>query len=149
MTSAIITNSEIGSAMYPNNYGSAAQVNYDFQKTGKARKHDNVPFDKGSDIPEIKASLKSSAFTLVAASLINGETMTEQWIDYRKRVHSELFVYITKTGVAFEMNIIEFEEFVFTWCGMERESAKNGGGLKIRCKKESKKMIRWLEERAA
>ena len=146
MTSCIVTDS-IGSTMYPHNWGCAAQVNYDNLKTGKVRRHDHVPFDKDSDIPEIGASVKSSAFTLASANVLNGDTFAAQWADYKSRVHSHLFVYISKAGVAYEMNIDEFELFVFTFCSFERESEKNGGGLKIRCRKESGKMLKWLEER--
>lgn len=45
------------------------------------------------------------------------------------------------------MNIDEFEMFVYAFCGLQTESQKNGGGLKIRCKHESKKMIQWLDKR--
>lgn len=147
MTSCVVADN-FGSAMYPKNWGCAAQVNYDNYKTGKIRKHDHVPFDKDSDIPEIKASVKSSNFTLASANVLAGETFDEQWSDYKKRVHSSLFVYVTKTGLAYEMTLKEFEEFVLLFCGFERESQKNGGGMKIRCRKETKKMLKWFEARA-
>ena len=47
------------------------------------------------------------------------------------------------------MNIDEFESFVYMFGYMAKESDKNGGGWKIRCKHESKKMVRWLSERVA
>ena len=142
-------NVNIGSAYYPKNYGSAVQMDYDFMMTGKTRRHDSVPFDTDSDIPELEASIKSSAFTLVSAKYIKGDTMAEQWADFYSRVHSKKFVYISLKRVAYEMDIDEFKSFVFEWCGMEKESAKNGGGWKVRCKKESDKMLRWLNERVA
>lgn len=147
MTEIKIT-TNIGSTFY-SNAGSAMQMNYDAQMTGKVRRHDNVPFDRGSDIPELLASVKSSHFTLASGTALRGETMTDQWSDYAGRVHSKKFVYVTLTGLAYEMNLEEFKKFVFTWCRMERDSAKNGGAVKIRCKRESKKMTKWLQEQVA
>jgi hypothetical protein len=135
--------------MYPHNAGSAKEANYCYHITGEVRHHDHIAFDKGSDIPENMASVKSARFTLVSGKLVKGDTMEEQWADYKARVHSKLFVYVTKDNVAYEMNMNEFEKFVFTFCKMERESSKNGGGLKIRCKSESKELIEWLATKVA
>lgn len=147
MTTAILT--DIGSAMYPHNAGSAKEANYCYHITGEIRRHDKVPFDMGSDIPENKASVKSARFTLVSARLLKGTTFDEQWNEYKERVHSEKFVYVTKDNVAYEMDINEFEKFVYAFCNMERESDKNGGGMKIRCKSESKELIKWLSTKVA
>ena len=139
MTSAIITNNEIGSAMYPNNYGSAAQVNYDFQKTGKARKHDNVPFDKGSDIPEISASVKSSKATLVNMKL--ADTFDESVEVYFQNTHSTCFIYTVlmddMTNI-YMMDKEEFREFIYKFASL------NERGF-IRFKATSGKTIQWLE----
>ena len=43
------------------------------------------------------------------------------------------------------MNAVEFREFLEVFCHMERESEKNGGGWKVRCRAESKKMLKWFE----
>ena len=115
-------------------------------------KHDSGSYDKGSDVETAQAnySVKSSAFTLMSGSLCEGlEDFDDIWNLYESRVHSNVFVYITEEYEAYEMNIHEFKRFVYTFCKTERESAKNGGQMKIRCRKESEKMLRWLEERAA
>ena len=139
MTSAIITNNEIGSALYPNNYGSAAQVNYDFQKTGKARKHDSVPFDKGSDIPEINASVKSSKATLVNMKL--ADTFDESVEVYFQNTHSTCFIYTVlmddMTNI-YMMDKEEFREFIYKFASL------NERGF-IRFKATSGKTIQWLE----
>jgi hypothetical protein len=58
-------------------------------------------------------------------------------------------VYGTKNGKAYMMNMDEFKEFVYSFCSLGRESKKNGGACKIKCRSESKKMLQWLEEHAA
>ena len=63
---------------------------------------------------------------------------------YKTTVHSDTFCYVTADYEVFMMNITEFEQFVYEFCTTERESEKNGGAIKIRCRKESKKMITWL-----
>ena len=126
------------------NQGQARQQDIDYMLTGKIRKPDHVPFDVDSDIPEYGISVKSSRFTLVSAARVYGETFDEIWNEYARRVHSKWFCYATATGEAYFMNLEEFESFVRAFCTVERESSKNGGGLKIRCKKESKAMLTWL-----
>lgn len=126
------------------NQGQARQQDVDYMLTGKIRKPDHVPFDVDSDIPEFGISVKSSRFTLVSAARVHGETFDEIWNEYARRVHSKWFCYATATGEAYFMNLEEFESFVRAFCTVERESSKNGGGLKIRCKKESKAMLTWL-----
>ena len=44
-----------------------------------------------------------------------------------------------------EMNKEEFKRFVYAFCKTERESSKNGGAMKIRCKEETRKMVEWFE----
>lgn len=114
--------------------------------------HDSGSYDTGSDIETGYAniSVKASAFTLMSGSLCEGlETFNEIWALYKSKVHSDTFAYITKEYEVYEMNLNEFEKFVFAFCKTERESEKNGGQMKIRCRKESEKMLRWLNERAA
>lgn len=134
---------------YPHNFGAYAESVVAFDVIGKFVPHDSVPFDVDSDIPEIRASVKSPRFTLVSATLSRGETFEEKVNDYFERVASDLFVYVSKTLKAYYMNADEFRDFIETFCGLERESEKNGGGMKIRARSESKAMLRWLEARAA
>lgn len=112
--------------------------------------HDSGSYMAGSDIEtgDFNISVKASGFTLMSGSLCEGLTDFEAiWNLYMTNTHSNAWAYITTDYQVYMMNAIEFCEFVHTFCYMEKESAKNGGGMKIRCKKESKKMISWLENR--
>lgn len=114
--------------------------------------HDNVAYDKGSDITANgkNISVKASGFSLMSGKLCEGiEDFEGIWNLYESKVHSDTFAYITSDYKCFEMNINEFKEFVFTFGRLERESKKNGGRIKIKCLKESKKMVKWLSDRTA
>ena len=119
----------------------------------KRVKHDSLAYDKGSDLDTADGkhiSIKASAFTLMAGNLCEGlETFDGIWNLYETRVHSDTFAYVTADFTVYEMNIEEFKRFVYAFCKLERESEKNGGALKIRCRKESGKMLRWLNDMAA
>lgn len=118
-----------------------------FTYTGEIRHHDNVPYDKGSDIPEYHISVKSSAFSLASAKLVKGETVEEQLAYYMEHTASEKILYVTENYDGYEMNLTEFAEFILAFGYMTRESEKSGGGLKVRARKESKKMLQWFAER--
>ena len=118
-----------------------------FTYTGEIRQHDNVPYDKGSDIPEYHISVKSSAFSLASAKLVKGDTVEEQLAYYMEHTASEKILYVTENYDGYEMSLTEFAEFVLTFGYITRESEKSGGGLKVRAKKESKKMLEWLAVR--
>lgn len=113
-------------------------------------KFDNIPYDRGSDVnagPR-HISIKSSGFTLMSGSLCEGrQSFDAIWELYASKVVSNEWTYITKSGEAFEMNFDEFKSFVYEFCTTEKESEKNGGAMKIRCRKESKKMLKWLDAR--
>lgn len=49
--------------------------------------------------------------------------------------------------MAYVMDMVEFAEFLDNFTYLDRESEQNGGGLKVKCYKESKRMLRWLNER--
>lgn len=130
---------------YKNN-GQHAEQALCYTLTGEIRKADKVPFDKASDIPEYAISVKSSRFTLASAKANFGDTFEEKLTDFVNRVHSTRFAYVSLANmVAYVMNIEEFADFVRNFCTLAKESTSNGGGMKIRCKKESKTMIDWLE----
>jgi hypothetical protein len=120
-----------------------------FTLTGEIRKHDHVPFHMGSDIPEFNMSVKSSGFTLASGKINMGETFDEKLADFFGRVHSDKFAYVTVSMVAYIMDRNEFEQFLRTFGYMDRDSQKNGGLLKVKCRKESKKMLKWFEARVA
>ena len=113
--------------------------------------HDHVAYDKDSDVNcgDKHMSVKASAFSLMSGNLCEGRTTFDGiWELYASKVHSNTFVYGTQDGIAYEMNLDEFKQFVYTFCSLDRESKKNGGKVKIKCRKESQKMLNWLEERA-
>lgn len=115
-------------------------------------KHDSSAYDKDSDVSagDVRISVKTSAFTLMAGSLCEGrDTFDGIWSLYAERVHSNMFAYVTLTGTVYMMNIDEFKSFVYAFCRTERESEKNGGAMKIRCRKETAKMIRWLTDKVS
>ena len=114
--------------------------------------HDSLAYDKGSDLDAAgkHISIKASAFTLMSGALCEGiEDFDGIWNLYESRVHSDTFVYITADFTVYEMNIDEFKQFVYAFAHTERESEKNGGQVKIRLRKESGKMLKWLADMAA
>ena len=115
--------------------------------------HDSLAYDKGSDLDTADGkhiSIKASAFTLMSGTLCEGrDTFDGIWNLYAERVHSDTFAYVTANFTVYEMNLAEFKEFVYKFAHTERESEKNGGALKIRLRKESGKMLKWLADMAA
>lgn len=131
------------------NWGNHCEQALAFTLTGEIRKHDHVPFYMDSDIPEYSMSVKSSGFTLASGKVNMGETFDEKLADFFGRVHSDKFAYVTVSMVAYVMDRNEFEQFLRTFGYMDRDSQKNGGLLKVKCRKESKKMLNWFEARVA
>lgn len=110
--------------------------------------HDSLAYDKGSDVEagEKHISVKASKFSLMSGRLCEGrETFDEIWDLYAERTHSNTWAYVCKDGTTYEMNKEEFKRFVYAFCKTERESSKNGGAMKIRCKEETRKMVEWFE----
>lgn len=129
------------------NFGTHAEQALAYTLTGEIRKHDRVPYDKDSDIPEYHMSVKSSGFSLMSGNLCESEDFEEIINQYMTRVASKCVAYVSQAMVAYVMNMVEFNEFLHKFCGLERESSKNGGHAKVKMRKESQKVIRWLEER--
>lgn len=114
--------------------------------------HDSLAYDKGSDLDAAgkHISIKASAFTLMSGALCGGlEDFDSIWNLYESRVHSDTFAYVTADFTVYEMNIAEFKRFVYMFAHTERESEKNGGQMKIRLRKESAKMLKWLTTQVA
>ncbi len=112
--------------------------------------HDNGAYHKGSDlcVGNMAMSIKSSRFSLMSATLCGGcEDFDGIWSIYEANTHSNCFVYGAKNGVAYIMTLAEFKQFVYAFCTLARESKQNGGGVKIRCRAETKKMLDWLNMR--
>ena len=135
-----------------NNAGIAREWAYCSYVGVQRTKHDASPYYADSDVNvgDAHISLKASKFTLMSGNLCEGLTDFDAiWALYEHKTHSNTFVYVDADYTAYEMNMVEFKTFVYTFCHIERESEKNGGAYKIRCKAESKKMLQWLSERAA
>lgn len=143
-----MTTMAINSISTLSNAGQARQQDLTYALTGEIRKPDAVPFDMDSDIPEFSISVKSSRFTLASASALSATTFDGQLDEFSERVHSEKFAYVTKDNMVYIMNKVEFLDFCHEFCGWEQESKKNGGAYKVRCRKESKRMIKWLQAKA-
>lgn len=114
-------------------------------------KHDSISFDKGSDIEArgMRISVKASHSTLMSGSMCKGlDTFDAIWGYYEANTHSDTFIYGTEEGIAYMMDLAEFKRFVYAFGSLERESSKNGGGFKIRVKRESIKMRNWLADMA-
>ena len=133
------------------NHGDFCEENLDFMLNGHISGKDSLPFDMASDVEHdgIGYSVKSDHFTLVSARLVPGNDMAEILDAYFARVHSTRWAYVGRNDVAYIMDMGEFREFLEAFGTLERESQKNGGGLKVRCRAESRKMLDWLTERVA
>lgn len=131
------------------NNGDRAEENFDFFMNGKISGKDSKAYNIDSDVNcnGIGYSVKSNHFSLVSAGLLKGETMAEMLDYYFATVHSDYAVYVDLENNAYIMNMKEFREMLETFATLERESQKNGGGLKIRCRAETKKMKVWLNVR--
>lgn len=128
-----------------NNYkngGQNAEQSLAYALTGELRTHDRVPFDKGSDIPEYKMSVKSARFTL--ASHLQGDTYEEMKEDFFNRCASEVFAYVTKCGEVYTMTAEIFSSFLDQFATIGRQSSKNGGNKTIRMRSETKEVLSWL-----
>lgn len=115
-------------------------------------KHDSKAYNVASDL-EIggkKISIKASHATLMNGTMCHGlQTFDEIWELYKANTHSNTFAYITVDFVVYEMNINEFESFIYAFGYVEKDSEKNGGYMKIRLRAESKKMLAYLDQRAS
>ena len=130
---------------YKNNGQHAEQI-LAYTLTGNIRKHDNLPFDQGSDIPEFHMSVKSSGASLMGARLCTKDTKDGIIDEFVTRSASECFAYVVADfSVAYIMSRTEFKEFATEFGYLTKESTKNGGGSKVALLKQSKRMIQWFE----
>lgn len=128
------------------NFGQHAEQVLAYTLTGEIRKADKVPFYMGSDIPEYEMSVKSSKFSLMNGNACESQTFEGICEEFFAKVVSKKFAYVTQDMVAYVMNIEQFRQFVYLFCGLERESQKNGGRYKVKMRAESKKTLAWLEK---
>ena len=114
--------------------------------------HDHTDYRTSSDIcvGNQHISVKSSGATLMSGNMCEGETTFDGiWNVYKRNTNSNVWAYVTADRRVYEMNMAEFERFLRTFGRVERESEKNGGQMKIRLRKESKKMLGWLANMAS
>lgn len=112
-----------------------------YAMTGIAtHKHDSVEFSKGADV--LDYSIKTSHASL--PSTLKGETIADKLNDMYKRDYANKYVYISDNNDAYIMNKCEFTAFVLAFGRLERDSQKNGGGMKVRLLRESSRMLAWL-----
>lgn len=133
--------------VYENNRGKNWEISLDNHMGGNRTKGDNLSCAEGADMTwnGLEVSVKSARFTLMSGSLAkdcNG--FDEIFARYTEIDKSDVVVYVTNDGDAYMMNHDEFKEFVYRFCGMERESKRNGGYWKIKARSESKAMLNWL-----
>ena len=105
----------------------------------------NTSFDKGHDIDELKASVKSSGASLAC---IYGNSKEDIINEYFKRVASTMWIWVefnetTQLVTEYRMNKKEFAEFLNLFSILTKESGSDK--QKVRFKATTKKMIEWLE----
>lgn len=108
----------------------------------KAEKEPNTDYSKGSDIAELRASVKSSKFTLT--NMVLADTFEKSLDVYFATTHSKVFIYtviIENTATLYTMDAWEFRLFLETFSGLNERGV-------VRGKATSGKMIQWLENLA-
>lgn len=108
-----------------------------FTLTGQIAKADNIPFYVSGDIGGLQ--VKSARATICKG------------LDLK--AHMDLdgatcYGYVTKELVMYVMNRNEYFDFCSNFSTKDRESTKNGGGVKLRLKSESKELMAWLVNHA-
>lgn len=130
---------------YANN-GQHAEQTLAYTLTHEIRAHDNVPFDKGSDIPEFHMSVKSSKASLMSGNRCESQTKDGIIAEFIAKSASTCFAYVIADFTkAYVMDGAEFAEFCREFGGLTRESTKNGGKAKVQLRAESAKMLAWFE----
>lgn len=130
---------------YTNN-GQHAEQTLAYALTGEIRAHDNVPFDKGSDIPEYHMSVKSSKASLMSGNRCESQTKEGIIAEFIAKSASTCFAYVVADfTVAYVMNGNEFAEFCHEFGSLTRESTKNGGKAKVQLRAESAKTLAWFK----
>lgn len=129
------------------NFGNYAEaVVSEWAGYGFSYDNDHIPFDKGSDIEELNASVKSSGASLAC---LYGDDRNSIIAEYFARVHSTMWIYamqVDNEWWLYQMTAEEFKEFLEEFGGLVRESGKEIR-YKVRLKKTSSKMVKWFEER--
>lgn len=110
---------------------------------------------EGSDIEELKMSVKSYRFTLAneLTATDNSEATKQSLINqYFSKTASKTWSYSVREGKSltiYIMNADEFRTFLNLWSTMEHNGTKAGvTTYKLRGKRCEKEIVRWLNERA-
>ena len=106
-----------------------------------------TPFDVGCDVDNIMESVKSNRAAFTDEEL--GHDYDTIWNNYFQQDKAQRYSYITwdnENVIAYVMNIEEFKEFAKAFTFFEKGTGKRHD--RIRFKKESKKMLKWLNARA-
>ncbi len=128
------------------NWGQHCEQALAFTLTGEMRSADHLAFDKASDIPEYRMSVKAHRFTLASPDVSFGRTREEKLYDYETRVHSTLFAYVTDEFIAYIMNLTEWMEFLRRFTFLDTASGTHE--KKVRGKSEGKEIRAWLQAHA-
>lgn len=114
--------------------------------SGEIRRPDSVPFDKGSDIPEWRASVKSKGCSLLG---LEGEyTRAELLQIYAERDASTWYIWVeevtARTMTAYVMNRAEMMELAKLFAKLDSQKDKDGKVIKskLRVEKSDKKLSR-------
>lgn len=113
-------------------------------------KHDDGRYNVVSDIEcgNRHISVKSRHFTLMSSLLCEGETTLDGiWNVFARNTVSNEFAYVMEHGTkstVYSMNLAEFKKFVYAFGKVEKDSAKSGGGYKIRGQRNEKAMAEWF-----
>lgn len=132
-----------------NNDGQHLQQALTYTLTGEHRKADHVSYTKDSDIPEFEMSVKSARFTLMSGNLCEAQDFEGIVNEFFRKTASKCFAYVTKELECFIMDAEEFREFICQFCGLSKESSKNGGRCKVQMRSESSKVMQWLQTSVA
>ena len=122
------------------NRGQFVQILKVYELYGRIEKADKVPFDKGSDIPELNESVKSHKATLTSMNL--GADFDTIFEEFFKRVASSQFSWLDIVDdelISYTMNTDEFKEFTRLFGEFEK-------GRKVIRYRQKKAMIKWLED---
>lgn len=106
-----------------------------------ASKDANTSYDKGNDIPEENASVKSARFTL--AEKVLGETFAEIVENYFRTTAAEKWIYVEEVEKAvawYEMDASEFREYLNKFGMMDHG--------RIRGRKDTKEVKAWFTSMA-
>ena len=122
---------------YKNNGQHAEQVAR-YTLTGEVCKADNKPFTAGGDCGDIQ--LKSARATICHGENIKAHIAMDG---------ANRYGYVSADfTVMYLMSADEYLEFATVFGTVTRESAKNGGAVKMRFKAEGAEMRNWLQARA-